>query len=583
MTIELITFHIKRFRTLIDVKISISDSSPVTICGENNIGKTNFLRAMNLFFNHLKNEISFEPKIDIPHHIYYGSQGSSAKTEIIGSFKIDGTIRNIKATFKNDKTIVYSEGNSILSEAEFKQVVNNFKFFYIKSHNIDLPKLISVILEKDGLLSLDVKRKKQTDSLEKLQEFIHLSQKAISDIEKEINTLFTSLTDFDGILKGKQIKINFAEFEKLRDVIKTMTSITIYDGNNHGIASKGSGAQRAVFLTLMQFISKNYKENIIWGIDEPEVFLQPSLQKKVFEVLKSTVSEKHQPVIITTHSQHLINLKDLKNVHLFKGEVLQKEYTRRPNQVFYEINTSPVITGSDSEKLLLIKKHLGISNNDGWEVLPYNLLVEGEEDKKYLEILFKSLNLPVPNILFSGGASKIAGYLQYFNIFAKDLKGYRPKIVCIFDNDDEGREQSQKVRPNSLAYLDVSVTPLPNRDGQIHSKGSADWEIEDFLPVPLISEAINKILKKEKYSIIKTKQINEKDLPANKGTQILKYFESCCRQNNPTKDPLDIDQEGRKKQLCMKVCESIDLNELSVQLNQNQIEFLKGIADDQTL
>ena len=67
------------------------------------------------------------------------------------------------------------------------------------------------------------------------------------------------------------------------------------DGNNHEIESKGSGAQRAVFLSLMKYISKNIKDKkIIWAIDEPEAFLQPKLQRKVFNSLKSMSADDEQ-------------------------------------------------------------------------------------------------------------------------------------------------------------------------------------------------------------------------------------------------------------------------------------------------
>lgn len=59
-------------------------------------------------------------------------------------------------------------------------ILNNFRFIFIESHNVNLPSLIATILEKDGLLSLDTKRTKQSAPLNKLKEFIELSQKAIS-------------------------------------------------------------------------------------------------------------------------------------------------------------------------------------------------------------------------------------------------------------------------------------------------------------------------------------------------------------------------------------------------------------------
>ena len=103
MNVALFTsFHAKRYRSLMDVKIDINDSSPIVICGENNIGKTNFLRALNVFFNHSSQPGLFKPDIDIPHHIYEGSRGAGSKTELTGNFQIDGKSTIIKATFNNE-------------------------------------------------------------------------------------------------------------------------------------------------------------------------------------------------------------------------------------------------------------------------------------------------------------------------------------------------------------------------------------------------------------------------------------------------------------------------------------------------
>ena len=55
--------RIQRFRSIMDMEFNISDySMPVAICGQNNVGKTNTLRAINLFFN----PNTFNPNTDIP-------------------------------------------------------------------------------------------------------------------------------------------------------------------------------------------------------------------------------------------------------------------------------------------------------------------------------------------------------------------------------------------------------------------------------------------------------------------------------------------------------------------------------------
>ncbi|NES52951.1 ATP-binding protein, partial [Escherichia coli] len=103
----------------------------------------------------------------------------------------------------------------------------------------NMPSVISAILENDALLALDNKRKKQSEPLRTLKLFIEQLKKAIEDIEKDINIYLKQMLDFDNTLKDKEIKIRFAEFEKLRDVVKTMTSVTLDDGNDHLMDHKG--------------------------------------------------------------------------------------------------------------------------------------------------------------------------------------------------------------------------------------------------------------------------------------------------------------------------------------------------------
>lgn len=570
-------FQVKKYRSLMDITIRMSSSDPVVICGENNIGKTNFLRALNIFFNFFRDDSLFEQKFDTPNHLYEGQQIRQWKTEFLGQFSIKGKKTSIKLTFKNDTEPCYELDGKENSHEKAIAYLENFKFILIESHNVHLPSLISEALEEDGLTQLDNKRGKQQRPMDKLREFIQLSKAAIADIEKDINQCFEKFTDFDGILQGKKIKITIAEFEKLKDAIKTMTSITIHDGNSHGIASKGSGAQRAVFLSLMQYISKMSKKKIIWGLDEPEAFLQPNLQKKVFNVICNIVKEQHQLAVITTHSQHFIDLNNLKTTHLFKGVQEQRTYAKRPGVIFYETNTENIKTESHLQKCVLIKKHLGITNNDSWTVLPYNILVEGEEDKKYLEILFTSFDIPQPNIIWSGGASKVGGFLQYYNIFAKDL-GFKPIFKCIFDNDQEGREQSSKIKPKSYANLDVSIIPLIRHDNANHEMCRDDWEIEDFFSPDVILKSINVILKKEGYDSITPQQITNKTMPANIGKQILKYAEECSNQRNPEKSPLLLDHEGRKKQLCTIFFERHSKGLDIETLKNYQVNFIKSLA-----
>ena len=574
-----IEFQIKRFRSIKELTLKMAEDEPIIICGENNVGKTNILRALNIFFNYFNSPKElFIPERDIPYNKFYGSRGGTAYTELIGTFEKDDKSKykisfriqpNGAISFKLNHQDV-EIGDSIINE-----ILDNFRYYYIKSNNINIPELLSKTLEEEGLLPLDKKRSKQTQALKKLDEFINLSKNAILDIEKEINLKFSQLINFDGFLKGKKIKINFAEYENLREALSQMVSITLDDGIDNGIVCKGSGVQRVVLLSLMQYISAKSNKKIIWGLDEPEVFLQPKLQKQVAKIIRDITQNQNQQTIITTHSQYFIDLRNVNNTHLLVGNIIKKEYVRRKNKTFYEIEASFKKFPSVSSKITEIKKHLGVTNNDGWTLLPFNLLVEGITDKKYLEELCLASDVQIPNIFVANGTTKFIGFLQYLDLSAEDLD-YKPEILCILDYDSAGKEQFASIKESKFKNIKITKKYISHENDKLSKAMS--HEIEDFIPHNLIFYAINKILKSQNYRVITKVQINNKNKEAYVKTQILEYAETIIKNNNVEKEPLSLTNEGRKLQICEKCCELLSLNPESYKLNDSQKSFLNEIS-----
>ena len=77
--IKINKIHIKRYRSILDLELTIDTTNNfITICGENNTGKTNSLKAIDLFFNPNK----YVPEQDVPHHKLEGSRGGATCPEI---------------------------------------------------------------------------------------------------------------------------------------------------------------------------------------------------------------------------------------------------------------------------------------------------------------------------------------------------------------------------------------------------------------------------------------------------------------------------------------------------------------------
>lgn len=584
MKCNLKKFEIKNYRSLLNTSIDVSESSPVVICGENNIGKTNVLEALNLYFNHIDDaDVYHYPPNDIPHHITYGSGGAGRYTRLTATFDIDGKSIKAEVTFNKDGGTTYkvTSASKLVEDPEdyFKKIVAKFDYIFIRSNNINMPKIVSHLFSSEGLLKLDKKRAKQSKPLEILKTFQEEAQHALDDIEKELNNEMEKIVSHDFYEHAPKIKISFAEFNKLRDVVSNMTEITLDDGNDLHIGSKGSGAQRLVLLSLMKYIGKNTNKKVIWALDEPEVFLQPRLQKKLFKSLKQHSKQSNEQTILTTHSQHFVDLTNLTHTYLFKLSLEEKIYTRKKGQSFVKKDSQPISFTSPTHKAKKIMEHLGIESGDNWSIFPHNVLVEGETDKKYLEYLLDYGLDTGANIINAGSATKMGSYLRYYDQTSDGLS-FKPLFVVVLDHDDAGRQEQSSIKKSKYKNITVKTVFYPRSDGKqantINKKLA--WAVEDFIPSDMLFDGMNKVLKRKNYKIITQTQKSDRHEKAYENQSILDYCQIVCTQRNSDKPQLSIKDDGLKMFLCnetLKCCDDKDYT-----LNDTHIEFLEKLVLD---
>ncbi len=197
---KILEFTIKNFRSISILKLDTSKADLITLCGANNIGKTNVLRALKIFFDNTAK--TFNASEDIPYHIANGSRGEGFKTtltaKIYDKFNKKTFVITKELTEKDDEikiTLKGKQDKDSLSEKQCLEVLNNFQFFLIESSNINLPILIREIINEEVLpLALDGRRgKTQLESLEILQKFIEKSEAAVKKIEYELTKQLHSI------------------------------------------------------------------------------------------------------------------------------------------------------------------------------------------------------------------------------------------------------------------------------------------------------------------------------------------------------------------------------------------------------
>jgi len=111
-----------------NLNLNIEDISEIiTICGANNSGKTNILRALEIFFKPFK----YNPEYDAPNHKFNGSRGQAVYPEITIHFKDNSKKYEIKRIFDINglKTTSAKLNNETFNTDKIDQFLNKFSFF----------------------------------------------------------------------------------------------------------------------------------------------------------------------------------------------------------------------------------------------------------------------------------------------------------------------------------------------------------------------------------------------------------------------------------------------------------------------
>lgn len=518
--IKISSVTIKRFRSIIDMTLPISsENNMISICGQNNVGKTNTLRAINLFFH----PELYERQIDMPKiknatggqaiypriEVTFYDDKKNEYYEIIRDIKdYSGTEEGLKgaAYFLKGKRKV---NKTNLSKEEITKILSSIEFIYIESINIMIPELIKNLTE--DMIDVQYDRARFTQSKKALKEsydnYVDGLNEILSGFANEISNTFKSFQD--------EWSVKFLipkNSDTVRDLISNDIQLTLDDKGSQGIIEKGAGLQRlATILLTFEMISRmRNNKNIIVCIDEPDIYLHEGLQRKLKEFFEDKAAKVQ--IFYTTHSKVFIDLYNIKNVFLLDSKYYEQYSVRKEKKIV--VTETFKVDLTNNEGYDRICNHLGIERFEYELLQDKNLLVEGECDRKYIQKLSEYFNITLPNIEVLNGADNVLNYLEFYDSYYKNNgMSSKPKIKVLFDNDIKGREMFRKV--TSKTYNNISVKSIimnnymcnANREVEHNSTNN---EIEDFLYPELTCYLINELLRKKGMRLINTNEICSK-------------------------------------------------------------------------
>jgi len=541
--LKILKVRIQRFRSINDLTVDIKqDNNLLTICGQNNVGKTNVLRAIDLFFNpkhfNQQNDIpiiknatwggSVHPKIiinffDTNANIYY---------EIIRDFKPSDNDIPLPSGYSFTTSLKHKKSKTDLTPDEIGKILKRIEFIYIESINIELPNLINNITQ--DILSIQFDRARFTSTKKALKE----AYDSYVDGLNEILTIFSNdiSSTFNEFKPNWSVKFNVPKnSENFRDLISDDVTLKIDDKGSMGIEEKGSGLQRLAHI-IMEFEAADRmvaNRDIIICIDEPDIYLHEGLQKK----LKNFFDEKSakMQIICTTHSKIFIDTYRLNNIVLLSCKNFE-QFVSRKNKNINVVETLKIdLTSNDSYDK--ISDHLGIEINNDEVLAKYNILVEGLTDKIYIEELARFFHIDCVNIIPVNGTSKMMQFLNVYESIYSSNSSYKPKIKALLDNDTAGREACKNIQQKKYRNIIVEAILCPNlyeNANQNLEKNNTNNEIEDLLYPELVCYLLNKILKKKNLNLLDVNNVcTRRKKPSFQSSGIMSICENEKNDKNP--------------------------------------------------
>lgn len=454
--------EITNFRSI--RRVMIDASSYNAFVGLNDAGKSNLLKALNLFFNgqtdylqdfNFSTDFSYlfpkkahhrkEIKIKVTFSIPSGYQDSG---DVIWekNWRISGSREDkIEKVAKNGKKEELSQRSRVPS------TLRQVKFRYI-------PAVKSREYYK-GLLS---------DLYDSVSSSLDSPLKnSIASFSEELKNYTQSISE--NVLSHLGITSELSMPNNLNDIFRALRFITSDKDRNLSVdlVKRGDGIQARHIPFILKYIAdKDQKSRpkgttkitTIWGFEEPENGLELS---KAFDMAEDLhdYSEEIQ-LFVTTHSPAFYLNKDKSNSKVFyvsRGEENEgTQYTDGNSDisksVMEKMGLMPLVAPfikAEHEKYSALKKLL----DDGAFIDRNTILVEGKYDYEYLKLAIEKyskdnlLKKMASNELIiytedgEGGCGRVVDLAKSW-----EYLGYKSKLYVIFDKDNAGTQARRQLK-----------------------------------------------------------------------------------------------------------------------------------------
>jgi len=436
------------------ITINFPENQPVILIGENNSGKTNIIRAIDILFG------EWHPKYkEFEDHDYFGRNGENkiiiqAKVSEFqnrlgraGEFTCGGFKLEVQKGSENNFVAIQMENGN-----ENQYVSNELR-----------EELAAVLISSEQNLNYQLSYSTKYTLLSKVTKAFH--DKLTSDANKinRLKELYQQIINiFDDVAEFKNFKDKMSSITG--ELIQNMThslqlDFSAYDPSNYyknlrvlphengearNFDELGTGQQQILALSFAHAYAKCFKNQngLILIIDEPEAHLHPLAQKWLARTLYQMAKDGLQ-MVITTHSPYFIDLEFLEGIYLVRKENGMTYVTNHKKSTFAEYCKNNGANNANENTIIPFYVKSATSSILKGFFAKKVVLVEGMTEELALPIYLEKAELDVLregiDIISVGGKGELAKWWRLFTAYNI------PCYVC-FDNDAKDDDKGNKRR-----------------------------------------------------------------------------------------------------------------------------------------
>lgn len=460
--------EIQYFRSI--YRATISNISDINIfSGKNDAGKSNVLKALNLFFNNyvvsdgdytFKENYNLQRLDEVRRETVKGKQFIQIKITFKRGLQYEKTLPDSftvsKKWNRDDKNPQITDNVEMQlkkqgktynarSRASLTRFLNNVKYIYVPA--IKDQRLFSEMLEKLQNIVYSKKlsgNEQLTSSLSTLFENVVVATKELSDE-------FRDATNVDSMI---------ATPTEVDELYRTLRIITKMASSTVSLENRGDGIRVRYIPSILNYMAQNASENYVWGFEEPENSLEFNMAREMAEDFYRTYA-KNSLIMLTTHSPAFIDLGYRENgkgfrcyKSLYETKIVDFEHAEQLPSLAEELGYIQILQRQYDEYKSIVEEN--IKMKDRIEDLETELLIsqkpvlltEGKTDAKILTVAWEKLyggdcpfDIKSCNLLDDQEEQAIAGAGVLKNTLCTWRSDSTKTIIGLFDNDKAGLKE----------------------------------------------------------------------------------------------------------------------------------------------